>query len=207
MPAGAGNDYRACYSLDLAFSIMLKSKTYCPTPRKRSLRWRDDSISSALFLCPLIFRLDSSLWLSVKAPLQLWNPGTWDVSQTFAAADDALSFSSSLIALLLLQCVLQHGLSARSPLTVKKKKWITTYCSFCFTHFVIFSDYSFIQISEQISMVRCQNISPNAWLSWLLQFPFWDVLTGNNDDGGLKTNDSLSENGDLFEFLELVGEL
>lgn len=28
-------------------------------------------------------------------------------------------------------------------------------------------------------------------------------MTGNNDDGGLKTNDSLSENGDLFEFLEL----
>lgn len=31
-------------------------------------------------------------------------------------------------------------------------------------------------------------------------------MTGNNDDGGLKANDSLSENGDLFEFLELAGE-
>lgn len=28
-------------------------------------------------------------------------------------------------------------------------------------------------------------------------------MTGNNDDGGLKTTDSLLENGDLFEFLEL----
>lgn len=121
MPAEADNDYRACYSLDLTFNIMLKSKTYCPMLRKRSLRWRDDSIHSALFLCPLIFRLDSSLWLGVKAPLQLWSPGTRDVSQTFAGADDALSFSTSLIDLLLLQCVLQHGVSARSPLTVKKK--------------------------------------------------------------------------------------
>lgn len=116
MPAGAGNDSRACYSLGLIFNITLKSKTRCPMPRKGSLQWRDYSISWALFLCPLIFRPDSSFRCqSTPSAMEPWKP--WDVSQPFA-----LGFSSSLTALLLLQCVLQHGVSARSPLTVKKNE-------------------------------------------------------------------------------------
>lgn len=115
--------------------------------RERFLLWKDDFFSYSFFLCPLIFLADASLWCqSTSSVMKIWN--LLDVSPSFADANASLG--SPHLLQWSPQCLLQHGMCARSCLV---KKWITTYCSIFFTHFGFSPGCWFIQ-AEQISMVK-----------------------------------------------------